>query len=260
MTTTIAPTAPATTTPANDRPSKLDDTMSSVSKALAILEAMALSDGRSIGVSDIAAVTDMPKSTAHRLLKAMEQRGFVGRDGAKYKVGVRSLQLSSVARFSQYAVLMDHAIPAMEWLFERTHETVHLGVLDGTHTLYLEKVNARGGCRIGTRVGRWVPAEQTPIGRVLLACGDVAGESPLNRQAWIATLRTKGALAGRHTTQPEFAGVAAPVRVACRDFSVAALSVDGPANRFNPVHHAGLVQEAAARLMRRAAPYLEGTA
>ncbi|WP_344601749.1 IclR family transcriptional regulator [Sporichthya brevicatena] len=234
--------------------------MSSVAKALAILEAMALSDGRSIGVSDIANATDMPKSTAHRLLKAMEQRGFVGRDGAKYKVGVRSLQLSSVARFSQYAVLMDHAIPAMEWLFERTHETVHLGVLDGTHTLYLEKVNARGGCRISTRVGRWVPAEHTPIGRVLLAYGDLADEPPLNRQAWISAVRTKGALAGRHSTQPEFVGVAAPVRLACRDFSVAALSVDGPANRFDPVRHAGLVQEAAARLMRRAAPYLEGTA
>jgi DNA-binding IclR family transcriptional regulator len=238
----------------------VDDTMSSVSKALAILEAMALSDGRAIGVSDIANATDMPKSTAHRLLKAMEQRGFVGRDGSKYKVGIRSLQLSSVARWSQYGVLMDHAIPAMEWLFERTHETVHLGVLDGTATLYLEKISARGGCRIGTRVGRRVPAETTPLGRVLLACTEPVGAMPLNRQAWEAAVRTKGALVCLHSSQPEFAGVAAPVRLACRDFSVAALSVDGPASRFHPEQHAGLVQEAAARLMRRAAPYVEGTA
>ena len=237
----------------------LDDTMSSVSKALSILEVMALSDGRAIGVSDIAHVTDMPKSTAHRLLKAMEQRGFVGRDGSKYRVGTRSLQLSSVARYSQYAVLMDHAIPAMEWLFERTHETVHLGVLDGPHVLYLEKINARGGCRIGSRVGRWVPAETTPIGRVLLASVETTDDAPLAHQAWIATVRAKGALAGLHSTQPEFAGIAAPVRVACRDFPIAALSVDGPAARFNAAQHAGLVQEAAARLVRRCAPYLEGT-
>lgn len=256
MTTTTAPTPRI----AGHTSSKLDETMSSVSKALAILEAMALSDGRAIGVSDIANATDMPKSTAHRLLKAMEQRGFVGRDGSKYRVGIRSLQLSSVARYSQYAVLMDHAIPAMEWLFERTHETVHLGVLDGSHALYLEKVNARGGCRIASRVGRWVSAETTPIGRVLLACAEPTANAPLARQAWESIVRTKGALACVHTNQPEFAGVAAPVRVACRDFPIAALSVDGPVGRFAPEKYAGLVQEAAARLMRRAAPYLEGTA
>lgn len=252
---------------------KLDDsmdTMSSVSKALAILEVMALSDGRPIGVSDIAHVTDMPKSTAHRLLKAMEQRGFVGRDGSKYKVGTRCLLLSSVARWSQYGVLMDHAIPAMEWLFERTHETVHLGVLDGSDVLFLEKINARGGCRIGSRVGRRVPAEFTPIGRVLLAATDLErtegtgtgtdADIPLARQGAAAALRAKGAVVGGHRANPEFAGVAAPVPLACPDFPVAALSVDGPVARFNPERHIGLVQEAAARLMRRAAPYLEGTA
>jgi DNA-binding IclR family transcriptional regulator len=260
MTVTTHSSSPAPARVAGHTSKQLDDTMSSVSKALAILEAMALTDGRAIGVSDIASATDMPKSTAHRLLKAMEERGFIGRDGSKYKVGTRCLQLSSVARWSQYGVLMDHAIPAMEWLFERTHETVHLGVLDGTATLYLEKVSARGGCRIGTRVGRRVPAETTPIGRVLLACTEPGANAPLAHQTWATTVRTKGALASVHTTQPEFAGVAAPVRLACRDFPVAALSVDGPVARFTPAQHTGLVQEAAARLMRRASPFLEGTA
>ncbi|WP_019873388.1 IclR family transcriptional regulator [Sporichthya polymorpha] len=239
----------------------VEDSMSSVSKALVILEVMALSDGRAIGVSDLAMVTDMPKSTAHRLLKAMEQRGFVGRTGSKYRVGTRCLQLSSVARWSEYGILLEHAAPAMEWLFERTGETVHLAVLDGPDALYLEKVNGRGGCRMRTKVGMRVAANTTAIGRVLQVCAAERGEpAQLGRQSWAAGLRATGALSCTDTVQPAFAGVAAPVSLVGSDRAVAALSLDGPVTRFKPDQHAGLVREAAARLSRRLGPYLEGTA
>jgi DNA-binding IclR family transcriptional regulator len=241
---------------------EIEDRLSSVSKALAILEVMARSDGRAFGVSDLALVTDIPKSTAHRLLKAMEERGFIGRSGSKYRVGARCLQLSSVARWSEYGMILEHAAPVMEWLFERTGETVHLAVLDGAEVLYLEKINGRGGCRMRTRVGARLRAETTPVGRVLCAFRTGAGaDGPADGPADpVAPLRIRqaGFVACRDACQGLFAGVAAPVMVHGFPGAVAGLSVDGPVPRFRPELCAGLVREASARLSRRLGPYLIG--
>ena len=47
----------------------------------------------------------MPKSTAHRLLKTLEEHGFVARVGSRYRVGGRFFELSEAARWSQYGEL-----------------------------------------------------------------------------------------------------------------------------------------------------------
>jgi DNA-binding IclR family transcriptional regulator len=243
-------------THAADEARQLDDTMSSVSRVLAILEALVRSDGRALGVSQLAVTTGMPKSSAHRLLKAMELHGYIGREGSKYRVGSRALLLSGAARWSQYGVLLDQATPALEWLLERSHQTVHLGLLDGTDTLYLEKINAPSGGRIPTRIGRRVPAETTPIGRVLLAGTKPTGRATVDHRAWVAAVQATGTIACRYANQPQFAGIAAPIRISAPGLPPVAISVDGPVARIAAERHAGLVKEAATRLTRSMAPYL----
>jgi len=237
------------------------DSISSVSKALALLEVMAMSDGRAMGVSDLALVTDMPKSTAHRLLKAMEQRGFIGRTGSKYRVGSRCLQLSSVARTSEYGVLLEHAAPALEWLFERTGQTVHLAVLDGDDALYLEKINGRGGCQMRTRPGVRLRANTTAVGQALIAVSDGRpGTTPPEPSVALERIRRSGVVVSRDAGRPGFVGVAAPVLVSGRAPAPAAISVDGPVGLMQPEAFVQVVREGATRMARQLSLHLDETA
>lgn len=142
---------------------------SSIAKALAVLGVIGESDGGTARLSDIASLVDVPKSTAHRLLKELEAHEFVTRSGVRYRVGNRLLQLSDAARWSEYGMIRTAAVGEMERLVERTQCTAHLAVRDGDSIRYIEKVIGRQGHRIPTRVGGRAPVTCTALGKVLLA-------------------------------------------------------------------------------------------
>lgn len=62
----------------------------SVHKALALLDAV-VAAGRPARLSELAASVDLARSTAHRLLRVLEEAGMVGRDGVRYLPGNRLL-------------------------------------------------------------------------------------------------------------------------------------------------------------------------
>jgi DNA-binding IclR family transcriptional regulator len=138
-------------------------------KALTLLEVMASARETAVGISDLAAATDLPMSTTHRLLKALEARGFIGRQGTKYTMGARFLQLGEAFWRSEYAEMRRRASTSLERLFEWTGATVQLAVPDGRHAIYLEKITGRGGCAIPTCVGQRVPVSCTGVGKAMLA-------------------------------------------------------------------------------------------
>ncbi|MCP9972586.1 IclR family transcriptional regulator [Actinomadura madurae] len=67
--------------------------------------------------------------------------------------------------------LREAALPFLEDLYEATHENIHLAVLDGTDTLFLEKVTGRRSMPIVSRVGGRLPAYCTATGKLFLALG-----------------------------------------------------------------------------------------
>jgi IclR family transcriptional regulator, acetate operon repressor len=143
--------------------------LSSVSKALAILEVIARAGGDAVGVSEVAGDVGMPKSTTHRLLRTLEDRGFVGRAGSKYRIGNRFFELTEAARWSQYGELRDVASGPLAWAFDHTGATVHLAVLKERDVMYLEKITCGSGCRLPSRVGGRFPATCTALGKAILA-------------------------------------------------------------------------------------------
>lgn len=166
----------------SDLSSDVEGMASSASKALAILEVVASSDGGVVRVSDVANAVGIPKSTTHRLLAILGDRGFVDRSGSRYRVGGRFFELSESSRLSAHGALRDVAAPTLEWLFDQVGVTVHLGVLDGAEVVYIEKITGRGGCRIPSRIGGRMPALTTAIGKALVAfAGPEAGEALLGR-------------------------------------------------------------------------------
>jgi DNA-binding IclR family transcriptional regulator len=143
---------------------------SSASKALAMLEAISKARGNSFGVTQVAAGIGVPKSTAHRLLKTLEEHGFVGRSGSRYRVGGSFYELSEAARWSEYGELRDVASRPLNWLFERSDAiAVHLATLSGRDVLYLDKVTRPAGTRLPSRVGGRFPATCAALGKAILA-------------------------------------------------------------------------------------------
>lgn len=245
---------------------EVTDSMSSVSKALSLLEVMSRTEGRTVGISELAAAAELPKSTTHRLLKALEGRGFIGRSGARYTMGARFIELGSAVWRFEYDSLRESSVSTLEWLFERTGGTVHLGVLVGHQVLYVEKITGRGGCAIPSRVGARMPATCTGLGKAMLASSpdDVVQtvlRAPLPRRTNSSIARP--ALLERELTRIREVGVSydreeARAGVYCvgaavcsTGWPIAGISVGGPSRKFGTESYASLVREASVRLARR---------
>jgi DNA-binding IclR family transcriptional regulator len=152
-----------------------DSVQSSAAKTLTVLAALAEAGGTPVGVTDLALGVGLPKSTTHRLLKVLEERGFVSRAGARYRIGGTFFELSEVARWSDHAVLRDAAYRPLVRLFERSEAiAVHLGVLRGTSVFYVDKLMRPEGTRVPSRVGGRFPATCTGLGKAMLAFSDDA--------------------------------------------------------------------------------------
>jgi len=150
------------------RPSNSD---TSAGKALALLDAFA--GPRSIlGVSEVAALAQLPKSTAHRLLHVLVDGGYLQRMGDQYSLSGRVFELGNQFRLARPNGLRDRAMPFMAELFGQTRQTIHLAVLAGTDVLYVEKVFGHESLRLATAVGGRRQASATALGKAMLAFSD----------------------------------------------------------------------------------------
>lgn len=77
------------------------------------------------------------ESTLHRILAELLTVRLVDRDGSRYRLGGRLFELGK--RASVERTLLEVATPFMEDPYERTHETVHLGVREGVEVVYIAK-------------------------------------------------------------------------------------------------------------------------
>lgn len=140
----------------------------SAGKALALLDV--LGGPRSVlGVSELADRASLSKSTAYRLLLVLVERGWVTRVGDRYTLAPRVFELGNQVRVARPNGIRDRAMPFLAELFARTRETVHLGVLDGTDVVYIEKLFGHESTRLDTVVGSRRPAYATALGKAMLA-------------------------------------------------------------------------------------------
>jgi DNA-binding IclR family transcriptional regulator len=140
----------------------------SVGKALAVLDAFR-GDGALLGVSQIAMRANLPKSTTHRLLTVLVDRGYVERADTRYRLGRAIFELGNMVSDCRPRSLRSIAMPYMTNLYEATHATVHLAVLDGFDALYVEKIYGHQSVDLPSRVGGRVPALCTALGKAMLA-------------------------------------------------------------------------------------------
>jgi DNA-binding IclR family transcriptional regulator len=116
----------------------------------------------------------LPKSTVHRVLAELIQEELVVHRGSRYQLGAGWYALHLSCSSSEWGGLLDSARRPLEEAFEASGASVHLAVLEGNQVLYLEKLTARGGTRVPTRVGSRMPATCTALGKALLAHSDAS--------------------------------------------------------------------------------------
>jgi len=136
----------------------------SIDKTLSVLEAL----GEHRRLADIAGATGLPKSTVHRILQALVERGFARSDGTGgYLAGPRILTLAGrvLARFDPAS----EAGTALTELRDSTGLTVHFGMISGDEAVYVEKIEARQPYRMASRVGMSLRLHSTAIGKAVLA-------------------------------------------------------------------------------------------
>ena len=184
--------------------------------------------------------TGLPRSSAHRMLDRLVQLRWLRRSGRDYELGMRLVELGSLAVHQDR--LVRAAGPLLAELHRATGLVVHLAVLDGPDVVYLEKVGDRMIGALPTRVGARQPAHCTAVGKAILAYSDedaavdlqarktkysIASSSQLAVE--LAKVRAHGVAFEREESLPGFGCVAAPIGNPGE--AVAAVSVCGPMNR-----------------------------
>jgi DNA-binding IclR family transcriptional regulator len=107
------------------------------------------------------------RSTTHRLVSALVGTGHLRVvSGLGYVLGSKLIELGYLAR--EQLPLTAIARPHLEILARRTQDTVHLGLADGTEVFYLDKLPAKRGLEMRSRIGFRMPLAFTGVGKALM--------------------------------------------------------------------------------------------
>ncbi|MGZ4344740.1 MAG: IclR family transcriptional regulator [Solirubrobacteraceae bacterium] len=199
-----------------------------------------------IALAELASASGIPKSTASRLMTALERRGLVEQDGPRGRLrpGPAILRLAERGLLERNVVEMSRE--SLDALGEATGETINLAVAGRDGVEHVAQVESRHFVGVGQWLGRAVEYHCTANGKVFLAFGRATlSEQPLRRytpktitdpaqlEAELETVRRQGFATTVDELETGLAAVAAPVRGAGGDV-VAALSISGPTLRMTP--------------------------
>lgn len=240
---------------------------SSLRRALDMLAVIALAceRGTLLNLTEVAAQSGINRSTVSRLLQPLIDARFVDQEPQtdRYRLGPQTARLGQI--YLHHLDVNDVAGPILQALVDESEETAHLGVLDGTDVVYVDKHESPLSVRTGSRIGSRQPLYSTAMGKVLLAhasrsvLDQVVSEGMPRRTATTITdpealmteirrIRVDGYAIDDQENELEIRCIGAPV-FDHRGAVVAAISLSGPATRM-PI---GRLRELSALMMNATA-------
>ncbi len=122
-----------------------------------------------LGITDLASVTGLPKSTTHRLVTALVNEGLLVQDEDSHKYAL-SLRVTALGA----SILSSHTVrksarPILMELRDQTHESVHLAVLEGMEAVIIDTEDSYFVVRAVNVPGQHLPAHAVSTGKALLA-------------------------------------------------------------------------------------------
>ena len=183
----------------------------------------------------------LPKSTASRLVGALERQGLIRRDGGGGKLVPGAVLQRYARRETGDAELVERASEALDRLAQASGETINVGVPSLGAVQLLGQRDSRHFLGSPNWVGRRVPAHGSALGKVFYAFGALpvpAGSLeplaphtvPTAEELALDEVRAKGYAIALEELEPGLWAVASAVRDASGAV-VAALSVSGPTVR-----------------------------
>jgi DNA-binding IclR family transcriptional regulator len=118
-------------------------------------------------LAELTAASGLPRSTAHRLAAQLTEHGALERSARGWRLGLRLFELGQLVPRQER--LRELALAHMQDLYELTHETIQLAVLDGGQVLYVEILSGHRKVPTPSRRGGRMPAHCTALGKAMLA-------------------------------------------------------------------------------------------
>ena len=219
----------------------------SVDRAISVLEILA--QRGEAGVSEVAAEIDVHKSTAFRLLGALEARGLVEQAGerGKYALGFGIVRLAGAV--TGRIDVTQQGRQVCERLAEEIGETVNIAVMQEHYAINLYQVRGTAAVTAHNWVGQLTPLHATSSGKIMLAHLPAAQRAALLAESGLkkatphtitskvkleknlAEARERGYASTLEELEIGLHAMAAPIRD--RDGEViASISASGPSYRF----------------------------
>jgi DNA-binding IclR family transcriptional regulator len=133
-------------------------------RGLSVIRAVA---GGASDLGSVVGVTGIGRSTAHRLVQLLVQRGYLTMtDGTNYTLGPSLIEFGFLALAQN--PLVASAQPVLDRLSRECLDTVHLAVREHDTALYLGKISGSRGAEMRSKVGGRMPLTRTGVGKALL--------------------------------------------------------------------------------------------
>ena len=150
--------------------SKELNTIKSAYKVFDVLEAIVKHKNLSIG--KISEITGYTKSTTQRIVNTLRDLEYINQYSRTlnyypsiklYELGLRVINDLPIKTIARYHLLE---------LFNKTNETVNLGILNGNNVVYLDKLVSTSPLRVELELGVKVPIYCSALGKSIAAFSD----------------------------------------------------------------------------------------
>jgi IclR family transcriptional regulator, acetate operon repressor len=150
-------------------------------RTLEVLEAFA-AERRTLSLSQLAKLLNMPVSSCHQLVGTLEARGYLYTVGRRKEIYPTGKILGIARAIVAHDPWIGRATPLLQRLRNRTRETVLLGKRQDRHVIYLAVEEGTEAIRFTASVGDRKPLHMSSLGRALLASLDGPARDDLIRE------------------------------------------------------------------------------
>ena len=187
-----------------------------------------------VALTELASAAGLPKSTASRLVSALERRGLIEQDGERGRLRPGPAILRVAERSMLQRNVVEMSKPALDALSQATGETINLAVPGPEGVEHIAQVDSRHFLGAGHWIGRSVGYAHSANGKVFAAFDRApANVAVASMNGELEAVRRDGYAKSIDELEIGLAAIAAPVRGA-RGEVIAALSISGPTLRMTP--------------------------